>query len=118
MQDKQKVTLYLSTGLHRQLKIQAAIDAEPMSSFVERALVFYLANPDLVDGVESLRGHTHQVHTCPGCETSLVLRDGEMLPLSSQLGVLTGVEESLLTKQVRGASPDLDSQGEAELVPC
>ncbi len=118
MQDKQKVTLYLSTGLHRQLKIQAAIDAEPMSSFVERALVFYLANPDLVDGIELLNGHTHQVHTCPECATSLVVRDGEMVPLSGQLGVLVGVEESLLTKQVREVSSDSDGQGEAELVPC
>jgi len=49
MQAKQKVTLYLSPELHRRLKIRAAIDAEPMSELAERAIVFYLAHPELVD---------------------------------------------------------------------
>jgi len=48
MQAKQKVTLYLSPELHRRLKIRAAIDAEPMSELAERAIVFYLAHPELM----------------------------------------------------------------------
>ena len=42
MQDKQKVTLYLPLGTHRQLKIRAAIDEESMSGLVEKAIAFYL----------------------------------------------------------------------------
>jgi plasmid stability protein len=48
MQDKQKVTLYLPPGLHRQLKIRAAVDTDSMSAMVERAIVFYLRHPELV----------------------------------------------------------------------
>jgi len=52
MQEKQKVTLYLSPELHRQLKIKAAVESEPMSSIAERAIIFYLGNSELVDEVE------------------------------------------------------------------
>jgi hypothetical protein len=83
MQDKQKVTLYLPSDLHRQLKIRAAVDAEPMSSLAERAIGFYLAHGDLVESVES-HGATHRIYSCPSCETSVVLRDGEMYPLGQQ----------------------------------
>lgn len=38
MQDKQKITLYLPPELHRQLRIRAAVEAEPMSLIVEKAL--------------------------------------------------------------------------------
>ena len=36
MQDKQKVTLYLPPELHRELKIKAAVEAEPMSAHFSR----------------------------------------------------------------------------------
>jgi hypothetical protein len=63
MQDKQKVTLYLSSDLHRQLKIRAAIDQDPMSGLAEKALAFYLSFPDVVESAGV--GRIHQVHNCP-----------------------------------------------------
>jgi hypothetical protein len=119
MQDKQKVTLYLSPGLHRKLKIRSAVDSEPMSSLVERALVFYLANPGVVEEVEaSQHGRTHQVYACPECASSLVLREGELEVLGSSLGVLPETEDSLSVKQVQKVGSSPDQQGEEELVPC
>ncbi len=56
MQDKHKVTLYLPPELHRQLKIRSAVDLEPMSAIAERALVFYLKHPEVVDEVEASQG--------------------------------------------------------------
>jgi len=60
--------LYLSPELHRRLKIRAAIDAEPMSELAERAIVFYLAHPELVDEAE-VHGRNHQVYDCPKCDS-------------------------------------------------
>jgi plasmid stability protein len=88
-QDKQKVTLYLPSDLHRQLKIRAAVDAEAMSAIAEQALSFYLAHADIVAEVEaSVNGSTHQVHNCPECGTSVVLRSGEMVALKNQISIL------------------------------
>jgi plasmid stability protein len=88
-QDKQKVTLYLPSDLHRQLKIRAAVDAEAMSAIAEQALSFYLAHADIVAEVEaSVNGSTHQVHNCPECSTSVVLRSGEMVALKNQISIL------------------------------
>jgi len=116
MQDKQKVTLYLPPGLHRKLKIRAAVDSESMSGMVERAIVFYLTHPDLVDGLEESYGSTHQVYTCPECSSSLVLKGGEMVVLESQPSVL---EEELPVEGVREEVKSCTgSQGEEELVPC
>jgi hypothetical protein len=112
MQAKQKVTLYLSPELHRQLKIRAAIDSEPMSELATRAIVFYLAHPEVIDEVEASQGKNHRVYGCPECATPVVLRDGEMISLSSQPGVIA--EEKLLVDQVQEANPE----GEEELVPC
>lgn len=114
MQDKQKVTLYLPPGLHRQLKIRSAVDTEPMSTIVERAIVFYLANPEVVDEVEATQGRTHRVYSCPECTSSVVLRDGEMVSLDSQPGVIA--EELTTLESARGEGTD--SQGEEALVPC
>ncbi len=89
-QDKQKVTLYLPPELHRQLKIRAAVDAEAMSTLAEQALSFYLAHSDVVTAVEdSVNGSTHQVHACPECGTSVVLRSGEMVALKDQPSMLS-----------------------------
>lgn len=111
MQVKQKVTLYLSPELHRKLKIRSAVDSEPMSDLAERALVFYLANSELVDEVEaSSYGRTHRVYSCPSCESSLVLRDGELAGLGNQQGVIGS--DHLLDES------EAHQPGEEELVPC
>ncbi len=112
MQAKQKVTLYLSPELHRQLKIRAAIDSEPMSELAERAIVFYLENPEVVEDVEAAHGQTHRVYDCPECATSVVLRDGEMVTLSRQPGVIA--QENLPVEQEAKSEPD----GKEQLVPC
>jgi hypothetical protein len=99
MQDKQKVTLYLPPELHRQLKIRAAVDSEPMSAIAERAMVFYLDHPEVVEEVEaSTYGSSHRVYSCPECTSTIVLQSGEMVPLKDQPGVLS--EEELTVQAV------------------
>jgi plasmid stability protein len=116
MQDKQKVTLYLPPGLHRQLKIRAAVDLDSMSAMVERAIVFYLHHPEVVDEVEASYGRTHQVYSCPECSSSVVLKGGDLIPLKNQPSMLA---EDLPVEKVREeVSSPTDSQGEEELVPC
>ncbi|MUL37448.1 hypothetical protein [Gloeocapsopsis dulcis] len=111
MQAKQKVTLYLSPELHRKLKIRAAIDSEPMSDLAEKAIVFYLNHSEVVEETEAKHGRNHRLYHCPECETSLVMRDGDMVSVGEQ----PGIKEEIPVEQVPqvGASP----QGE-ELVPC
>lgn len=92
MQDKQKVTLYLPPQLHRQLKIQSAIDEASMSSTVERAVAFFLQHPDVVAEVEASQqsqGQTHRIYSCPQCASDLVQRDGELMAIGSQPSILT-----------------------------
>ncbi len=116
MQDKQKVTLYLPPGLHRQLKIRAAVDSDSMSALVERAIVFYLRHPEVVDEVEATYGKSHRVYNCPECSSSVVLQEGEMVSLENQPSILA---EDLPVEKVREeVSSRTDSQGEEELVPC
>jgi len=115
MQEKQKVTLYLSPELHRQLKIRAAIDSEPMSSIAERAIIFYLAHPEIAEEIEAAYGQTHRVYSCPECTGSLVMQQGELLSLHKQPGVLP--EEDLSVEKVT-VTKGTDQQGEQELVPC
>ena len=89
MQDKQKVTLYLPPGVHRQLKIKAAIDDASMSGIVEKAIAFYLQYPDKVEEVEAeAHGKAYQVHVCPECEAALVMREGQMVSLKNQPSVI------------------------------
>lgn len=117
MQDKHKVTLYIPPELHRQLKIRAAVDAEPMSAIAERAIVFYLTHPGVVDEVEMLQhGQTYQVHHCPECSTSVLLQDGELIPLHDQPSITA--DEEIPVARVSGEHPSSDQQGEEELVPC
>ncbi|HYW21863.1 hypothetical protein [Nodularia sphaerocarpa] len=114
MQTKQKVTLYLSPELHKKLKIRSAIDSEPMSELAERALVFYLANSEIVEEVEaSAYGRTHRIYSCPECESSLVLRDGELIAMSSQAGI---IPEHLSIDEME--KDETHPKGEEELVPC
>ena len=116
MQDKQKVTLYLPPGLHRQLKIRAAVDSESMSAMVERAIVFYLSHPEVVDEVEASYGNTHRVYSCPECSSSVVIQDGDMVALKNQPSLL---DDELPVEKVREeVKSRTDSQGEEELVPC
>jgi hypothetical protein len=90
MQDKQKVTLYLPPELHRELKIKAAVEAEPMSAIAERALAFYIQHPDVVEETEaSLLGATHQVYSCPECASSVILRASELVSLKNQPALLS-----------------------------
>lgn len=116
MQDKQKVTLYLPPELHRQLKITAAVTSEPMSAIAEKALGFYMNHPALVDEVESSHGQTHQVYSCPECSSSLVVRDGDMVSLGEQPGVL--VDDELSISNVGSVSSELSEAVGEELVPC
>lgn len=111
MQAKQKVTLYLSPELHRRLKIRAAVDSEPMSELAERALVFYLKNSELIDEIESSYGRTHRVYSCPSCDSSLVLRNGELVTLGNQPGLHEHLSIGELDEE------EESSLGE-ELVPC
>lgn len=116
MQDKQKVTLYLPPKLYRQLKVRAAVDLDSMSAMVERAIVFYLRHPEVVEEVEAASGKRHQVYTCPDCRTSVVLKEGEMVSLGSQQSILA--EELPVEKVREEVNSHTDSQGEEELVPC
>jgi hypothetical protein len=113
-EDKQKVTLYLPQDLHRQLKIKAAVDSETMTDIAQRAIVFYLANPELIDQYGEGYGHSHRVYSCPECSTPVVLREGEIVSLQSGSGVL--LEELASVEKSRPLNAD--SQGEGELVPC
>ncbi|HEY9901108.1 MAG TPA: hypothetical protein V6D43_01545 [Candidatus Sericytochromatia bacterium] len=114
MQDKQKVTLYLPPGLHRQLKIRAAVDLDSMSAMVERAIVFYLHHPEVVDEVEASYGKTHQVYSCPRCSSSVVLKGEEMVSLDNQPSILG--DELPVEKVREEVNSRTDSQGEEELV--
>ena len=116
MQDKQKVTLYLPPGIHRQLKIRAAIDEDSMSALVEKAVGFYLKHPDKVEQLEAAAyGKTHQVHVCPECEAALVMRDGNMVSLKNQPSVITD-DFSLDVRETVPANAEVS--GEEALVPC
>ncbi len=116
MQDKQKVTLYIPPGIHRQLKIRAAIDEESMSALVEKAVDFYLKYPDKVEEVESAtHGKTHQVHVCPECEAAMVMRDGKMVSLKNQPSVVT---DDFALEIRETVSTNTDTPGEEALVPC
>lgn len=116
MQDKQKVTLYLPPGIHRQLKIRAAIDEDSMSSLVEKAVAFYLKYPDKVEEVEAAAyGKTHQVHICPECEAAMVIREGQMVSLKDQPSVITD-EFPLDVRETTKAQAQVP--GEEALVTC
>ncbi|MDX2271509.1 MAG: hypothetical protein NW237_06100 [Cyanobacteriota bacterium] len=112
---KQKVTLYLSPELHRNLKIRAAVEMEAMSVMAERALSFYLDHPDMI---ENAFGRSHQVHYCPECSQPLVLRQGELAAVTSHTcsSVILEDGESDFVQATWG-SPDTSSKRD-ELVPC
>lgn len=115
MQAKQKVTLYLSPELHKRLKIRSAVDSEPMSELAERALVFYLTNSEIVEEVESsVYGRTHRIYSCPNCESSLVLRNGELVVMGNQPGIIPEEHLPIDEEEKDQSHP----KGEQELVTC
>lgn len=116
MQDKHKVTLYLPPELHRQLKVRSAVDLEPMSAIAERAIVFYLEHPDVIDDVEAVHGQVHRIYSCPSCSSSMVLKEGEMVSLQEQSSILADDDSSV--SRVQEGYPDSDQHDEGELVPC
>lgn len=119
-ESKQKVTLYLSPELHRNLKIRAAVDMEAMSVMAEKALHFYLTHSDLIEGK---LGQAYQVHHCPACSHPLIMRDGELASLPSQASGRAVLDDSAAefshsdwstsTSEVQEEHPRED-----ELVPC
>jgi hypothetical protein len=115
MQSKQKVTLYIPPELHRKLKIKAAVDIESMSALVEKAIAFYMQFPDKVDEIKSsVHGQTHQIHMCPDCDSPMVMRDGEMVSLSSRATTL----ENSIALDVANQGASSEKPNEEELVSC
>jgi hypothetical protein len=82
-----------------------------MSELAARAIAFYLSHPEVVDETEALHGRTHQVYACPECATSVAVRDGELVSLSNQPGV---VQEATV-EQVASTAATQEGQ---KLVPC
>ncbi|TVQ59958.1 MAG: hypothetical protein EA366_04100 [Spirulina sp. DLM2.Bin59] len=123
MQDKQKVTLYLPSQMHRRLKIKSVVDEESMSALVERAIQFYLQYPEAVEEIEAAqgqKGQSHRVHACPDCGSALVQRDGDLISLRNQPSVITDeLTPDLSVEKVRESlGSGTDSQDEEHLVPC
>jgi len=94
MQDKQKVTLYLTPDLHRQLKIQAAVESDTMTALAQRAIAFYLNHSETVDRVER-HGLTHQIYACPVCSSSLRVKEGQLAPVGHSPSILSDEDLSL-----------------------
>jgi hypothetical protein len=68
----------------------------------------------VVDGVE-LHGSTHQVYNCPECANPVVIRDGEMVALGQQPGLLNEERSTLRTDEVK-VSPQSQSQPDLAIV--
>jgi hypothetical protein len=83
---KHKVTLYLPPELHRQLKIKAAVEEQPMSVLAERALQFLLSHPE---AVEAAYGRSHRVYHCPECQAPLVMRSDTLEALPRTKAILS-----------------------------
>lgn len=114
-EEKQKVTLYLPQELHKQLKIRAAVDSETMTDIAQKAIIFYLSNPEVVEQYSTGYGHSHRVYNCPECASHLAMRQGEIVSLNERFDVL--VDDSI--SSVGAVQPmSIDSQDEGELVPC
>ncbi|MFT0814417.1 hypothetical protein [Synechococcus sp. OH20] len=110
---KQKVTLYLSPDLYRNLKIRAAVEQEPMSAVAEKALTFYLLHPEVIEGVQ---GSAYRVHRCPECGHRFVIRNGEVVSLhqpSAEEAILEEVEP-----EYWGSAVGSEEQRQDALVPC
>ena len=116
MEDQQKatkVTLYLTSDLHRQLKIRAAVDGEPMSALAEKALQFYLSHSDVVEEYSS-HGSTYRTYNCPSCSDAVVVRNGELLSVES----VVGAASDELAVGVSGVMSEGSRPEEGQLVHC
>ncbi|MGF1515495.1 MAG: hypothetical protein ACFB5Z_17595 [Elainellaceae cyanobacterium] len=125
MKDKQKVTLYIPPELHRQLKIQSAVDSEAMSAIAERALTSYLESAE-----DCGHGHAYQIHSCPKCSADFVIRNGEVRAIASQPSSPDAVSSQVIEDQVIKEAGDAAESAEddnylpnqardpEELVPC
>ena len=121
MKDKQKVTLYIPQELHRKLKIRAALDCESMSEIAEKAIHFYLNNSEVVEGIEASHGQSHQIYSCPECEASLVMKDGEAQSVGPQPGLIPDVlsDSSLdIDSRLVEKGSEVDRVSKERLVPC
>ena len=86
-----------------------------MSALVEKAVAFYMQFPEKVDEIKSsVHGKTHQIHMCPDCDAPMVMRDGEMVSLSSRSTV---VKESIPLEVANRAEGNV-KPNEEELVSC
>lgn len=83
---KDKVTCYLPSELHRELRIRAVLEEQPMSALIEQALYYMLEHPE---EVEAAHGHTHRVYHCPECEVPVVMRSDRLETLPRTKAVLT-----------------------------
>ncbi|XGB42648.1 MAG: hypothetical protein LVS60_02005 [Nodosilinea sp. LVE1205-7] len=112
-----KVTLYLPSETHRQLKIYSAVEGEAMSAIAQRAIDFYLANADLVvNGLHGSCGQTHQIYNCPCCTSALVLKDTALVEVVQ----LSSCSDSLILSDspISPMAVDSNQFGEGELVVC
>lgn len=112
-ESKQKVTLYLSPELHRNLKIRAAVEREPMSAVAEKAITFYLLHPEVIEGVQ---GSAYRVHQCPKCSHPFVIRDGEVVSLHQPSAAEAILEE--VEPEYWGSAAGSEEQRQDALVPC
>ncbi len=118
MQDQQKankVTLYLPSELHRQLKIRSAVDGEAMSAIAERALEFYMSHAEVVNDHSEGYGQTHRLYSCPSCSEPLVVRDGELMPI--QVAIAPDQADDLPVA-MQGVATGANLPDEGELVTC
>ena len=115
MKDKRKVTLYLPSETHHQLKVKAALDEESMSDIVQRVISLYLKYPSRMEEIEEERhGRTYQVHTCPECSTSLTIKEGQIRSVENP----TFIEEEDYELEVSRATKALAAENIGKLVPC
>ena len=84
-----------------------------MSALAQKALVFFLEHPEVVDSLDAVSGHAHQVYSCPSCETQTVVRDGELVAVGHSSEALEGD----LVEQVN-AGLEQSSESEEDLVTC
>lgn len=111
---KQKVTLYLSPDLHRNLKIRAAVEREAMSTLAEKALSFYLMYPEVIEGVQ---GSAYRVYQCPECSHPFVIRDGEVISLHRH-SPSEAVLEDVGPEYWESTPSSSGDQRQDALVPC
>lgn len=112
-----KVTLYLSSDLHRQLKIRSAVEGEAMSSLAQRAIDFYLTHSDVVvEYAEDRVGHTHRIYDCPSCATSLVIKDYELMQVSEVTSQT--LRSPLQSTDIPELILETSQRDEGELVVC